>query len=55
MNPTAIPGVRKVIRSVPLSKCVQIARDILKIPCMHESKKYLKENVFPFLDHTIGN
>jgi phosphotransferase system enzyme I (PtsI) len=55
MNPTAIPGVRKVIRSVPLSKCVEIARDILKIPCMHESKKYLKENVFPFLDHSIGN
>jgi phosphotransferase system enzyme I (PtsI) len=55
MNPTAIPGVRKVIRSVPLSKCIEIAGDILKIPCMHESKKYLKENVFPFLDHTIGN
>lgn len=55
MNPTAIPGVRKVVRSVPLAKCVEIARDILKIPCMHESKKYLKENVFPFLDHTIGN
>ncbi len=55
MNPTAIPGVRKVIRSVPLSKCIEIAGDILKIPCMHESKKYLKENVFPFLDHSIGN
>jgi len=55
MNPTAIPGVRKVIRSVSLSKCAEIAKDILKIQCMHESKKYLKENVFPFLDCTIGN
>ncbi len=53
MNPTAIPGVRKVIRTVPISKCADIARDILKIPCMHESKKYLKEHVFPFLDHSI--
>ncbi len=55
MNPTAIPGVRKVIRSVNISKCQEISNDILKISCLNEAKRYLKENIFPFLDYSIGN
>jgi len=53
MSPTAIAGVRKIIRSVKLSKCVEITNELLKFTCINDSKKFIKENIFPVLDYSI--